>query len=287
MLDPAAVGQFIGRHDFTPTVRDTMAWAAGVGATDDAYLDDLRPGGVVAPPPFVVSLEWPVWSGESHRALLGATQRQVFECLHVQQDSTFLRPIRPGMRLSTRGTLVKLAPTSAGALGVARLDTTDLDTGEAVATGWFHGIFLRVPVRGEARESAAPPALRREAAVSEPRRIEIPVARELGHVYTECARIWNPIHTERAAAHAAKLPDILLHGTCTWALAGLALVRACGGGDPLRLRRLAGRFKGMVIPGRPITLEYRQEGGSVDFAVRNADGALAIANGVAEFGDPA
>ena len=30
--------------------------------------------------------------------------------------------------------------------------------------------------------------------------ISIPVAAHLAHTYTECAHIWNPIHTDRAVA---------------------------------------------------------------------------------------
>ena len=42
-------------------------------------------------------------------------------------------------------------------------------------------------------------------------RVEVPY--HLGHVYTECARIWNPIHTDLAVARAAGLPGPILHGT--------------------------------------------------------------------------
>src|SRR4029077_6419959 len=48
---------------------------------------------------------------------------------------------------------------------------------------------------------------------------EVAISPTLAHVYTECARIWNPIHTDRAVARAAGLPDIILHGTATLALA--------------------------------------------------------------------
>ena len=61
--------------------------------------------------------------------------------------------------------------------------------------------------------------------------ISIPVPAHLAHTYTECAHIWNPIHTDRAVALAAGLPDIILHGTATLALAVSALVDHQLGGD--------------------------------------------------------
>ena len=58
-------------------------------------------------------------------------------------------------------------------------------------------------------------------------------------------------------ATAAGLPDIILHGTATWALAGRELVARCADRDPTRLRRLRGCFRAMVIPGTAIELGYR------------------------------
>ena len=49
--------------------------------------------------------------------------------------------------------------------------------------------------------------------------VPLPVSQVEAHLYSECARIWNPIHTDRAAALAAGLPDIILHGTATLAKA--------------------------------------------------------------------
>ena len=153
-------------------------------------------------------------------------------------------------------------------------------------------MFLRETVDGEPAAGEEPPALRADAAVatavtSAPASV-VPIQTEhgLAHRYTECASIWNPIHTERTAARAIGLPDIILHGTCTWALAGQALVRALAGGDPRRLRRLAGRFKGMVFPGERLELDYGREAAGVwQFAVRTPRGELAITHGVAEI-DP-
>ena len=112
--------------------------------------------------------------------------------------------------------------------------------------------------------------------------VEISIAREMPHVYSECADIWNPIHTERAVALTAGLPDIILHGTATWALAGREIVRRFCDGDPLRLRRLCGRFRAMVIPGTSITVTLgRDSGGAVRFAVLNDRGDEAISAGYA------
>ena len=77
---------------------------------------------------------------------------------------------------------------------------------------------------------------------------EVPISSTLAHVYTECARIWNPIHTDRAVARAAGLPDIILHGTATLALAISQTLRH----DP----------RGPAAPVRALGLSLRRHGAS-------------------------
>jgi acyl dehydratase len=265
-----------------------MAYAAGVEAEEACYLDDLRPAGVVAPPPFCVSLEWPVVNGSRKREITGTSPQEAWGAIHVQQDSTFHRAVRPGDRLLTTGRVVKIKPTRAGTLVVLRLDTRDQRSAQPVVTSFSSTIFLRIPLEGTPGALEEPPALRAEAAMGVPVQggVALPTNRRMAHVYTECAGIWNPIHTERRVAVEQQLPDVILHGTCTWALAGMELIRRCAEGDPLRLRRLAGRFHGMVIPGTTIGLEYGAqpgEPGKVQFTVTNARGELAVSHGIAEF----
>jgi len=115
--------------------------------------------------------------------------------------------------------------------------------------------------------------------------IEIFIPREMPHSYTECADIWNPIHTEREVAIGSGLPDIILHGTATWALAGREVMRACCNGNPAGLKRLYGRFTAMVIPGSTIRVElHKPQDNVVGFTVYNAEGAAAVSNGVAVIG---
>ena len=157
-----------------------------------------------------------------------------------------------------------------------------------MVTSWLDTLYRGAALDGPGGQSAAAPALpasEEEQGADQITSIAIPV--EMPHVYSECARIWNPIHTERAVARAAGLPDVILHGTATWALAGREIVARCAGGDPTRLRRLFGRFRAMVFPGTSIELRHRgaaQRGGGarVWFSVRNAAGEEAIAGGLAE-----
>jgi acyl dehydratase len=156
---------------------------------------------------------------------------------------------------------------------------------EPVVTSYASTIYRGVAVEGTDAQCEAIPAWPAPSPASAfPHQVAIPIAREAPYVYTECAQIWNPIHTERAVALAAGLPDIILHGTATWALAASQLIQHCAGGEPTRLRRLAGRFAAMVMPGTTLTMQYGAlacPAHTVPYTVRTAAGAPAIDRGVA------
>ena len=185
------------------------------------------------------------------------------------------------MNLTTTGTIAAIRRTRAGALTLTKLTTVDAETGQPVVTSWSTGIARNVEVIGEDANLESPPALP-EAGSELMETVEIFVPREMPHTYTECADIWNPIHTEREVAIASGLPDIILHGTATWALAGREIMRLCCSGDPSRLRRLFGRFTAMVIPGNTIRVEISKPlEGVIGFSVYNEKNQSAISDGLA------
>ena len=285
-ISTAAAGSDLPPHERRLTVRDALAYAAGIGDTCESVFDDARGGGIAAPPTYCVSLEWPVVSNGRGRHLLGGEADELVRGVHASQDSHFHRPIRPGDSLTTRGRYTGIRATRAGALLTTCLETVDGD-GRPVVTSWSRSIFRGVATEGgNAEIEPAPDVPRRRLNGADSSRSEIFVPREMPHVYTECARIWNPIHTEREVALRAGLPDIILHGTATWALAGREVLRAYGGADPSRLKRLYGRFTAMVIPGTSIQVEHAPAGEAdggrqIAFRVLNADGEEAVSQGLA------
>ena len=138
---------------------------------------------------------------------------------------------------------------------VMRVTTTD-HAGILVSTADYGSLYRGVPLRGAdvAPETAAgpadSPAIRWEDAVA------VPV--QAAHVYTEGARIYNPIHTDIAVARSVGLPGLILHGTATLALAVSRVVARDLDGDPTRVRGVQARFTGMVT--MPSTLVVRGRG---------------------------
>lgn len=285
------VGVDLAPSEFTITARRLMSYAAALGATEDVYLNDLRPEGIIGLPTFIISPEWRVMNGPAYRGVLGAGDEQMWRCIHVRQDSRLFAPLRPEQRIVTKGKISVLRKTRIGAYIAVRLDTTLADTGQDIAQSWFCGIFLGDDVAGDDRSIVEPPdvptILNTDSLVISPEPY-LTISRALPHLYTEAADIWNPIHTERSAARGAGLDDTLLHGSCSWGAAGLQIIRQFCGGDPARLRRLGARMSGKALVGDSLFLRSQADprpvagGVEVLFDVVNAEGKPVLSDGIAE-----
>ena len=116
-------------------------------------------------------------------------------------------------------------------------------------------------------------------------RSTVPIPLYAGQQYTECAQIYNPIHTEPSVAKAAGLPDMILHGSATKALSLSAVINASFAGDASRVTRLCGQLRGMVLMNSEIVVEALAEEvvegeKRVFFRTLNAARAAAVSNGV-------
>jgi acyl dehydratase len=284
-LNSAIVGSVSEPVPSEIDARWTMAYAAALGDTAACYMDTRAPNRVVAHPLFPVCFEWPMFVGA--RRLPQAPELKADEArrgVHATHDLILHRLPRPPETLRTRMTIVGVEQRKPGAYQVARLDTVD-EAGEPVCTSYYGSIFRGVAVVGGDRIADAPkvPQLH-GGARSSLAEFGIPIASGLAHIYTECARIWNPIHTDAAVAAAAGLPQIILHGTATLALAVSRIVEAEAGGDPRRVARVAGRFGVMVVMPSELTLrvlvhETGTDGTGIFFEVINAAGEPAIGGG--------
>jgi acyl dehydratase len=171
--------------------------------------------------------------------------------VHATHDLRIHRPIRAGDELDTTIRVIAAEQRRPGVYEVMRVETTTAG-GEPVATTDMGALYLGVDLDGDAvpAETDEPGAGAGAdggagAGAGDEVAVRRPLARGFGHTYTECARIWNPIHTDPAVAAAAGLPDIILHGTASLALAVSAAWPLLGGPD--RVGRIRARFSGMVV----------------------------------------
>jgi acyl dehydratase len=267
--------------------RWTMAYAAALGDSVPCYMDTASPGGIVAHPLFPVCFEWPVMV--AMRAVFDRSRLTPDEArrgVHASHDLIIHRWIRPPAHVQTRATVAGIERRKPGAYQLTRLETVDA-AGAPICTSWYGSIYRDVAVAGPDRmaEAAPAPAVPPEMGRQPISEIPISVAAGLAHVYTECARIFNPIHTDAAVAQQAGLPSIILHGTATLALAVSKIVAAEAGGDPRRVTRIAGRFGAMVMLPSQIMLricarEPAHDGERIFFEVLNDQNRPAIREGL-------
>ena len=251
-IPASAVGITVGPRDHEIDARWLMAYAAALGETGPEYFDTTRPDGLLAHPLFPVCYEWPLALDVRAKAL---PDDVAVRGVHATHRLTLHRPPRAGDRLSTTATVVALEPRTPGAYLVLRMETVDA-AGRPVSTTEYGSLYLGVdcdpaPQATTERGTLSPRGRGQGEGVEAWWSVDIPIAPTLAHVYTECARIWNPIHTDRAVARGAGLPDIILHGTATLALAISEALRQQPRGAATPVRAVSARFGAMVrLPSR-------------------------------------
>jgi len=96
---------------------------------------------------------------------------------------------------------------------------------------------------------------------------DLPTLPQAALIYRLCADP-NPLHADPAVAKAAGFPRPILHGLCTYGVAGHAVLKTFCGYDAGRLTALSVRFSAPVFPGETIRTEMWRRGDSVLFRSR-------------------
>jgi len=284
-LDASLVGHEVGAVSARCDARWLMAYAAGVPDPRPALYDTT--GALPVHPLFPVAPEWMLLT--SHRATpSGMPADEVARGVHSHHDVIHHRSLVAGETVDVRATVIGVDRRPAGATLSLLFEATDSER----ATIWrtrFTSTFLGVELVGEPQAMTADwpeqPSLVDTATVSaDPvATTNSHVAVTDAHVYSECARIWNPIHTDVTAARRAGLDAPILHGTATLARA-VSLVTALAEVPIDRVARVAGGFAAMVPLDSTIQVRLLAAGDrGLHFDVLNEQGQSAIRRGYIGF----
>jgi len=272
------LGPSAGRSVATVDPDRARAYAA---ATNDA--NPRYSAGLYVPPVFGVV---PTWDALFGLVTAMVPPEHLPMLLHAEQDMRFHRPLQPGMTLATEGAGFNVRVARSGTWLTVRVGSVDAASGEPVLEQ-----YATMFVRGMGGGSDWGPD-RPEHGFAEGAR-ERPLAEVVRRVdedqtfrYAAASGDTNPIHVDAAYAQRAKLPGIILHGLCTMAMCGAAVVDAAAGGDPSRLARLAVRFSKPVFPGTDLVVSLFDGGGGDGrrvVAFEGASGGKAVVrDGLAE-----
>ena len=271
-----ALGRPTGEREFKVEAPRTIAYAA---ATND---DNPRHrGGELAPPVFAIV---PVWDAMTAAAGLVTPPDAFARVVHSAHDMRFARPIAPGDVLRSRATPTYVAVRGVGTTVAVRTET--VDQSGAPVNEQFVTLFFRGPFEGDGGGEPAPDHKLTAAVKAAPPLAEVTYRFDEDQTfrYAEASGDPVPIHLDDDAARAVGLPGIIIHGLCTMAFCGRAVIESLAGGDPTRLGRLAVRFSRPVLPGQAITIRLHaaEAPGAFAFEALNAEGQAVVKDGRAE-----
>ncbi len=231
------------RYEQRTAVVDALQPRAYAAATNDpnpAYAD-----GRLAPPVFGVV---PTWAATMDALADLVPAESMPMLLHAAQDMRFHSPIVPGMTLVTAAEPYNIRPTRAGTWMTLHV-TSDDDRGEPVleqfATMFIRGFHSAESGGREKPDHGFPASARAAAKVAE---VTAHIDADQTFRYRDASGDDNRIHVDEEFARHAGLSGIIVHGLCTMAMCGAAIVDTVAGGDPTRLKRLAVRFSKQVLP---------------------------------------
>jgi acyl dehydratase len=279
-LNKACTGREYPPVTTNVTLDAIQNYARAYNDDNPAFFNTSRPGGIVAPPMFGVTVSWDavmkvVMDPELHADLL--------RLVHGEQDMEFPNPIRPGDVIRAAAKIISIETKATGETVTVELKAAN-DKGQPVQKTTFIA-FIR---GGRNREVAAS-----EPRAAEPNRgaplfsVAQTIDKDQTYRYAEASGDRNPIHVDENVAKMAGLPDIIVHGLCTMAFTSKVAIDKLCAGDPIRLKRLRVRFSRPVLPGQTITTRVWADGerdGRKVFAYEtyNPDGQAVIKGGIAE-----
>ena len=263
-FDLAAIGRPGEEHPFEVTEEALRAYAA---ATDDV------PGG----PVFAVL---PVWGAIAPASRSVASDESRARVVHYEQDLLLHHPLEAGMRLRSRATPIALLGRPNGTSLVIRTETWTED-GELVTEQYVTEFFRGIEAPESGGERA--PAHRLEVDGAPSAEISYPVAEDQTVRYAAASGDDFAIHLDDAFARSVGLPGRIVHGLCTMAFTGRAVLEAADVEDPGAVRRLAVRFSAPLYPGDTLTTRiWRLGDGAWGFEAAGSDGTVVIKDGRAE-----
>lgn len=206
---------------------------------------------------------------------------------HGEHDLVVHEPLRPGMVVRATATVAGVRRRSAGVATVVRIETRSRDRSilnEQYFTSFVSGASIPESV-GEDAPPHVPPSPG-DTAVEE---VPLPLDPDQTRRFAAASGDWDAYTLNEEAAWALGFPTIIVHGTCTMAFAGRALVDTVCGRDSQRLRRFAVRLSRplFLVPGQVLTTRIWAAGVADDrevygFEATDQKGDTVIKNGWAE-----
>lgn len=263
--------------EHTYDFRDTILYALGVGLGADPMDEAQLPfvfeePALKALPTMAVVLAYPgFWLRDP------GTGVDWVKVLHGEQGLTLHTPLPSAATViaTTKVTSVLDKGADKGALIYTSRTITDTATGQDLAT-----VTATAFARGDggfggpADPAPAPHTLPDR----EPDDVcDLPTLPQAALIYRLSGDL-NPLHASPAVAKAAGFERPILHGLCTYGVAGHAILKTHCGYDPANLKSMGLRFSAPVYPGETIRTEMWRDGSVISFRATALERGIAVLN---------
>ena len=270
--------------DFAP--RDTILYALGVGygydPLDEAQLRFVDEKELLAAPTMAVVIGAGAWLLQDPE--FGVTKTGL---VHGEQGFTMHRPFpcKGPLGVETRVTEVVDKGAGKGALVVSETTLTDPADNARVATISSTSFCRADGGFGGPRNVVNPTAPAAPAPERMPDIVcDLPTVAQAALIY-RLSGDYHALHIDPQFARAAGFERPILHGRCTFGIAGHALLRSCCDYDPTRLQAMACRFSAPVYPGEIVRTEIWRDGTRAQFrSTVPARDVVVLSNGQAQIG---
>ena len=229
------------------------------------YVDDTRPGAPVALPTMAVVIGFPgSWMDVPETGIDFA------RIVHGEEELIMHRPLAPEGTLIARHRVINVTDKGPGkgALITYDKDLFDEVDGAIVATV-RHTTFARGN-GGFSGTSAARPVKPPEPAMPDrapDRQRVMATVPQQALFYRLCADR-NPLHSNPDVARKAGFERPILHGLCSFGMAGFAIVADWCDHNPARLASIRLRFSAPMFPGETLVVESFETRGQIQFQAR-------------------
>lgn len=276
-IDLSSVGHRVAPQSKHYDWRDVALYALSLGAGEDDLGYVLND-----PPPKVLPTYGVIPAFEPVFEAARATRGDLVQLLHTAQRTELVKPLPAQGELRTSATVRGIWDMKVGALMIVDTET-EVDGELACRTSW------QMLVRGEGGFGGErPPGGLRTRAPKDRApdfEAEVPTQRNQALLYRLTGDI-NPIHSHPEVAKLAGFDRPILHGLCTYGVAGRMALKHLAGDEPARFRALETKFSKVVMPGDTLVVRgYKLEtpGQAAVTVTVKETGEEAIANGLFEY----
>jgi acyl dehydratase len=200
-------------------------------------------------------------------AAVGIVRSRVVQ---AAQRAIFDQPFAPEGEVVSRARVTGLWDKGPGRGAVIAWDQETFDSASGRRLCLLSSLTFARGDGGCGGDEGGPPSPHTMPAEEPHFRLDYPTLPQAALIYRQCGDL-NPLHCDPEAARRAGFERPILHGLCSYGIAGWAVLRHFAEGRPERLAALECRFVRPVFPGDVLRMEMWRHSDTISFRMRSLE----------------